>query len=126
QGLVTEVQLDDAVRRILTMKYRIGIMDDPFRYVRPELEREYHFHERHLEVSRDLARKSIVMLKNNGVLPIVSKEQKIAIIGPFGDSKDLLGPWQWSRYGNETVTIREGLEKQGLTADRFILEEGCK
>ncbi len=126
QGLVTEEQLNEAVKRILTLKYKIGIMDDPFRYVRPEMEKEYHFHPNHLAASRSLAQKSIVLLKNNGVLPIANKERKIAVIGPFGDSKDLLGPWQWSRYANETVTLRQGVEEQGLSASQLLLEEGCK
>lgn len=126
EGLVAEDQLNEAVRRILTYKYKIGIMDDPFRYVRPEKEKEYHFHESHVAASRNLARKSIVMLKNNGVLPMASKEKKVAVIGPFGDNKDLLGPWQWSRYANETITLRQGLEEQGVHAERLILEEGCK
>jgi len=125
QGHVKEEQLDEAVRRILTFKYKIGIMDDPFRYVRPEKEQEYHYHPSHLGASRDLARKSIVLLKNNGVLPIASKERKIALIGPFGDSQDLLGPWQWSRYAKETVSLRQGLEEQGISGERLLLEEGC-
>ncbi|MEK4460049.1 glycoside hydrolase family 3 N-terminal domain-containing protein [Paenibacillus sp. FSL R10-2748] len=126
QGLVTEEQLDQAVRRILTFKYKIGIMDDPFRYVRPEIEKESHFHPSHLTASRSLAQKSIVLLKNNGLLPITSKERKIAVIGPFGDSKDLLGPWQWSRYANETITLWQGIEEQGVPAVDLLLEEGCK
>ncbi|MDQ0496532.1 glycoside hydrolase family 3 C-terminal domain-containing protein [Paenibacillus brasilensis] len=48
------------------------------------------------------------------------------MIGPFGDSKDLLGPWQWSRYANETVTFRQGIEEQGVPAANLLLEEGCK
>ncbi|GJM70815.1 hypothetical protein HMSSN036_30310 [Paenibacillus macerans] len=126
QGLVTEEQLDEAVRRILTFKYKIGIMDDPFRYVRPEMEKEYHFHPSHVAASRSLAQKSIVLLKNSGVLPLASKERKIAVIGPFGDSKDLLGPWQWSRYANETITLRQGIEAHGIPAAHLMLEEGCK
>ncbi len=126
QGLVSEEQVNEAVRRILTLKYKIGIMDDPFRYVRPEKEKEYHFHPAHLEASRSLARKSIVMLKNNGVLPLANKERKLAVIGPFGDSKDLLGPWQWSRYAKETVTLRQGIDEQGIPTAHLMFEEGCK
>ncbi|MGG4143632.1 glycoside hydrolase family 3 N-terminal domain-containing protein [Paenibacillus algorifonticola] len=126
QGLVTEEQLDEAVRRILTFKYKIGIMDDPFRYVRPEKEKEYHYHASHLAASRSLAQKSIVLLKNNGVLPIASKERKVAVIGPFGDSKDLLGPWQWTRYSNETVTLRQGIEEQEIPVAHLLFAEGCK
>lgn len=126
QGHVAEEQLDQAVRRILTYKYKIGIMDDPFRYIRPEKEKEYHFNSSHLEASRKLAQKSIVMLKNNGVLPLKGKEGKLAVIGPFGDSKDMLGPWQWSRYAKKTVTLREGIEETGFPKAQLLIEEGCK
>ncbi|MGM0880769.1 MAG: beta-glucosidase BglX [Bacillota bacterium] len=122
EGAVQEAQLDAAVRRILTCKFKIGLMDDPFRYVRPEKEIEYHFSAEHLEASRELARKSIVLLKNDGVLPI-KQDRKIAIIGPFASSKDLLGPWQFSRYGNETVTLANGLRDKGV---ELLLAEGCK
>ncbi|WP_054023835.1 glycoside hydrolase family 3 N-terminal domain-containing protein [Bacillus sp. FJAT-28004] len=125
EGLVLEEQLDAAVRRILTYKYKCGLMDDPFRYVRPEKEAEYHFHETHLQASRELASKSIVLLKNDGVLPLAKEDGTIAVIGPFGSSKDLLGPWQFSRYGDETVTLRQGLEAKGIAADRLLFAEGC-
>ncbi|RCW50229.1 glycoside hydrolase family 3 N-terminal domain-containing protein [Paenibacillus prosopidis] len=122
EGAVQEAQLDAAVRRILTYKFKIGLMDDPFRYVRPEKEIEFHFSAEHLEASRELARKSIVLLKNDGVLPI-KQDRKIAVIGPFASSKDLLGPWQFSRYGNETVTLANGLRDKGV---ELLLAEGCK
>jgi beta-glucosidase len=125
EGIVSEAQLDAAVRRILTYKYKSGLMDDPFRYIRPEKEMEYHFHETHLEASRELARKSIVLLKNNGVLPLVKNAENIAVIGPFGSSRDLLGAWQFSRFGDDTVTLREGLEAKGVAADRLRFAEGC-
>jgi beta-glucosidase len=126
QGFVAEEQINEAVRRILAFKYKIGIMDDPFRYVRPEKEKEYHFHPMHLEASRKLAQKSIVLLKNKGALPLADKEQKLAVIGPFGDSKDMLGPWQWSRYSKETVTLREGLEDKGFPKTHLLVEAGCR
>ena len=123
EGKVKEEQLDEAVRRILTYKFKIGIMEDPFRYIRPEKEEEYHFSEEHLREARDLACKSIVLLKNNGVLPLPKKHGKIAVIGPFADSKDLLGPWQFSKYGDKTITLLEGLkDKPGY----FLFAEGCK
>jgi beta-glucosidase len=125
-GRVKEKQLDEAVRRILTYKFKIGIMDDPFRYVRPELEKEYHFSGEHLRESRELAKKSIVLLKNDGVLPLNKEHGKIAVIGPFANSKDLLGPWQFSKYGDKTVTLMEGLMEKALQKDKLLLAEGCK
>ncbi|NQX60491.1 glycoside hydrolase family 3 N-terminal domain-containing protein [Paenibacillus qinlingensis] len=124
EGVVKEVQLDAAVRRILTYKFKIGIMDDPYRYIRPEKEIEYHFHSDHLRKSRELAQKSIVLLKNNGVLPLIGKK-KIAVIGPFAASKDMLGPWQFSRYGNDTVTLLQGLMERGIDSENLLYAEGC-
>jgi len=125
KGLVKEEQLDEAVRRILTYKYKIGIMDDPFRYVQPEKEIEYHFSPTHLEASRELARKSIVLLKNDGMLPLANDGRKVALIGPFAAGKDLLGPWQFSRYGSETVTLKDGFASKGLDKNRLLVAEGC-
>ncbi len=125
EGLVTEAQLDAAVRRILTYKYKLGIMDDPFRYVRPEKELAYHFSAEHLDASRDLARKSIVLLKNDGgVLPLAT-EQKTAMVGPFANSRDLLGRWQFTKYGDRTVTIQQGLLAKGIRPENLLVAEGC-
>lgn len=125
EAVIKEEQIDEAVRRILTFKFKIGIMDDPFRYVQPEKELEYHFNTAHLEASRDLARKSIVLLKNDGVLPLRNDGRTVALIGPFAASQDLLGPWQFSRYGMETVTLRDGLVANGFTSERLLVASGC-
>ena len=126
EGRILESQLDDAVKRILTYKYKIGIMDDPFRYIRPDKEMEYHFCKEHLQASRDLAKKSIVLLKNNGVLPLKKEKGKIAVIGPFANSKDLLGPWQFSKYGDQTVTLIEGLKSKFDNQSNLLYSEGCR
>ncbi|ACT02262.1 glycoside hydrolase family 3 N-terminal domain-containing protein [Paenibacillus sp. JDR-2] len=124
EGKLSESQLDEAVRRILILKYKTGLMDDPFRYIRPEQEIACHFSEAHLQASRELARKSIVLLKNDGVLPLAKETGKIALIGPFADSKDLLGPWQFSRYGHETVTLYEGLREKGILEENLLFAAG--
>ncbi len=125
QGVVSESQIDEAARRILTYKYKIGIMDDPFRYVQPEKERAYHFHPEHLAESLDLARKSIVLLKNDGVLPLQGAGETVALIGPFASSKDLLGAWQFTRYEAETVTLKEGLAAKGYGEGKLLTAAGC-
>lgn len=123
-GTIKEEQLNDAVRRILTYKYKIGIMDDPYRYIQPEKEAQLHLHPDHLEKSRELARKSVVMLKNNGVLPL-EREQKVAVIGPFGASRDLLGPWQFSQYAYETISLLQGISDKGLDKSQLKYVQGC-
>ncbi|MCH1624357.1 glycoside hydrolase family 3 N-terminal domain-containing protein [Ferdinandcohnia quinoae] len=126
EGRVNEEQLDEAVRRILYYKYKIGIMDDPFRYIRPDFEEKYHYCNEHLEESRELAKKSIVLLKNDGVLPFQKDHGKVAIIGPFANSKDLLGPWQFSKYGNETITLLDGIIGKVHHRSKLLHAEGCK
>lgn len=123
-GSVPERIVTEAARRILRLKYKLGLMDDPYRYVRPEKEREYHFHEDHLRASLELARKSVVLLKNDGTLPLAKESGRIALIGPFADSRDLLGPWQFSRFSHETVTLYEGLQNKSIPEDRLLYAQG--
>lgn len=125
KGEIKEEQINNAVRRILTYKYKIGLMDDPFRYIHPEKESVVQFCEEHLNHSRELAKKSVVLLKNNDVLPI-TKDKKIALIGPFATSKDLLGAWNFTKYTNEVATIYQGLREKGFEKNQIIYEKGCK
>ncbi len=111
EGLVEEALIDQSVRRILTYKYKSGLMDDPYKYFQPEKEDKI-YQQSHLQVSYDLAKESIVLLKNDGILPLSG--QKVALIGPKADSTDLLGPWQFSSYSDQTVTLKQGLEARGV------------
>lgn len=125
EGVVKEEQLNAAVRRILAYKYKLGIMDDPFRYIQPKKAEECQFSEEHLQESRELARKSVVLLKNDGILPLESNAGgTIALIGPFARSKDLLGPWQFSKYGDETITLEQGVT-EAVNGKRVLVAEGC-
>lgn len=122
EHVVSENIINDAVRRILTLKYQMGIMDDPYRYIRPDQAKELIYSEEHLKLAREMAGESIILLKNNGILPL-DKKKKIALIGPCADSKDMLGAWQFSDYTEQAVTLREGLEKAGY---ELIYVKGCE
>ena len=114
EGRITIDQIDDAVRRILTYKYKLGLMEDPYRYIKEDQYDKVIFCKEHLEVSRDLARRSIVLLKNEkNVLPL-KKTQKVAVVGPIANSKDLNGPWQFSDFKKEVPSIAEGLQGKGF------------
>ena len=111
-GIVTERQIDTAVRRILEMKYRLGLFDDPYRYSDTDREKTEAYKQEHLAAARDIARKSIVLLKNgNEVLPLSNTIKSIAVIGPLADSKtDMLGSWISAGDRKERpVTVLEGL-----------------
>jgi beta-glucosidase len=125
-GVVPESLIDDAVRRIMALKFELGVMDDPFRYIHPEKESRLHFCQEHLTESLKLAQESIVLLKNDGVLPVKKTTGKIALIGPFAESKDLLGPWQFSRYGEHTVTLAEGIRSKLPDESQLLVAQGCQ
>ena len=106
--------VDRAVMRVLTMKERLGLFDDPF--ARSDVMREATVIESkdHLALSQQLAEESTVLLKNaHGVLPLMLKpHQSIALIGPLGDAKaDMMGPWPAHGDPTHVVTMREALQK---------------
>lgn len=88
-------ELDNAVRNILHLKFELGIMDNPYKYCDEELEQKEVLSAKNRNTAYDMAVASCVLLKNeNNVLPL-SKDEKIAVIGPLANSKrDLLGSWK--------------------------------
>ncbi|MBN8680826.1 MAG: beta-glucosidase BglX [Chitinophagales bacterium] len=89
-GRVTQAQIDNAVRRVLRLKFSLGLFDDPFRYLDPKRRNETLEKPEYRAFAREAAAKSMVLLKNDGgLLPLTegSRFKKIAIIGPYADSK---------------------------------------
>lgn len=118
-GEVHERVIDDAVRRILEMKARLGLFDDPYLYCDAEREKEIVYSEANLEAARDVARKSMVLLKNDGTLPL-QKGEKIAVIGELASStRDLLGSWKaagdWDFMKSIADAIKECNGKANVT-----------
>lgn len=114
-GRVDAAQVDRAVRRILEMKYRLGLFEDPYRYSDEARQEATLYRPDFLEAARDVARRSMVLLRNEGdVLPLAASAGRIAVIGPLADSKtDMIG--SWSAAGDrETrpVTVLEGLRER--------------
>lgn len=104
--------LDEAVRRVLTLKKRLGLFEDPMRGLTAPPPAALA--PAHLAASQDLAEKSFVLLKNDkSVLPLPADPGKLALIGPLGDAPaDTLGPWAGRGEPSETVTLRMGLEQR--------------
>lgn len=105
KGEVPMARLDEAVRRVLHLKVQLGLFDDPFRRIDPEREKTRVLTSANLQVSREVARESIVMLKNEGdLLPLPRSGKKIALIGPFVQGqRDLIGPW--NVYGSDKQAV---------------------
>ncbi|MBG9794084.1 glycosyl hydrolase family 3 [Paenibacillus dendritiformis] len=110
-GLVDEGLIDEAVLRILRLKEKLGLFDNPLRGADPEREREVLFCEEHRQVSYELAAKSCVLLKNDGVLPL-RPGAKAALIGPFANSEDILGWWSCVGVKEDAVKLGDALAER--------------
>lgn len=113
EGKVKEGLIDDAARRILTVKFELGLFDDPYRYLNEKREKETVGNQKFHEASLDIAKKSIVLLKNkNNLLPLKKKGQKIALIGALAaDKTSPLGSWRIAAEDNSAVSVLEGMQK---------------
>lgn len=112
EGTVDEALLDEAVLRILTLKNELGLFENPYRGADEAEEAAVVLSDDHRLIAKDIAKKSMVLLKNEGILPF-KKQEKIAIVGPGAQSRDLLGAWSWQGKQEEVVNLVEGAEAIG-------------
>ena len=104
--------IDNAVRYIWAMKFRLGLFDDPYRYCNEQREKEVIYSAYNLSEARKMACKSFVLLKNDGALPL-KQNAKIAVIGELANSKsDPLGAWRAAGDPAKTITLLEGIKAQ--------------
>lgn len=105
-GRVSMKTLDTAVRRVLNLKAALGLFEDPYRYCDSEREKEVTLTPESKDFARRFAAESMVLLKNNGILPL-RKGEKVAVLGPLANSKDdLLGSW---RGAGEVSAVPAGI-----------------
>ena len=124
EGKVSMAQVDEAVRRILLLKFRLGLFERPYTPVTTEKER--FFRPQSMDIAARLAAESMVLLKNeNNVLPLTDKK-KIAVIGPMAKNGwDLLGSWRGHGKDTDVAMLYDGLaaEFAGKAELRYAL--GC-
>ncbi len=113
EGKVDEAKIDDAVRRILKVKFELGLFEDPYKYCDEQREKDVIGSTEIHDASLDMAKKSIVLLKNeNQVLPLKKTGQKIALIGALASDKDSpLGSWRIGADSNTAVSVLEGMQQ---------------
>ena len=126
EGLVAENKvsmqvIDDAVRNILRIKYRLGLFDNP--YI-DTTKATTIYSDKHLQAARRAAVESAILLKNNGILPL-KPEQTIAIIGPMAHAPhDQLGTWSFDGEKNRTVTPLRALQTDEYKHIKYRYEVG--
>ncbi len=126
-GEVSMAALDEAVRRVLSVKAAIGLLDDPYRSLDPLREDDTAHLAAHEALARDAGRRSIVLLKNEGDLLPLRREARIALVGPFArDSDNIEGCWTLfgdrSRYVNLEAGLLAALP-EGATSLEVV--DGC-
>lgn len=131
-GKVKMAIIDEAVRRILRKKFELGLFDDPYKFSNSERAQQQWDNQNNLQASLDMAKKSIVLLKNeNQLLPLAKnggKTRTIALIGPFVKGvRDHLGFWSydWPDDTTRVTTIWDGIQKKISNDTKMLYAKGC-
>ncbi|MEH7097829.1 glycoside hydrolase family 3 N-terminal domain-containing protein [Neobacillus vireti] len=119
-GLVSKEKLNDAVRRVLTLKLKMGLFDQPYVEANPMKNKEQAE-----KINLESARQSIVLLKNDGILPLKKDVKKIAVIGPNADAiYNQLGDYTPFQREGRVITVRKGITSLASEAE-VVYEKGC-
>jgi beta-glucosidase len=125
-GKVNESLVDDAVRRILRVKFELGLFDDPYQYCNEAREKSEIGSKANNDAVLDIAKKSIVLLKNEkNILPLKKVGQKIALIGALANDKNSpLGSWRIASDDNTAVSVLEGMQQ--YKGNQLTYEKGTE
>ena len=118
--------VDEAVRRILRVKFLLGLFDRPYR-TDPEKQSKIILRPDHVAAAREAARRSMVLLKNEDrTLPLSKGAQKIAVIGPLADDPgEMLGSWSFTGSAKDAVSVLEGIRAAVGAAEEVHYAKGC-
>src|SRR5690606_33904855 len=124
EGKITEASLNEAVRRVLWVKFRLGLFDRP--YTPTSTEKERFYRPESLEIAEQLAEESIVLLKNQKEILPLRNVAKIAVIGPMAKSKwHLLGSWAAQGNSEDITTIYDALQEEYQGKAEVTYALGC-
>jgi beta-glucosidase len=126
-GRVSQQTLDAAVGHVLAKKFELGLFDDPYRYADPAREREVLARPEHRAATRDVARRTMVLLKNErNALPLDRKIRRIAIVGPLAEARrDLEGAWVVHSDPDHVASPADGVRSHAGKGTRVTVARGC-
>lgn len=124
-GDVSEIVINDAVSRILCLKFRMGLFDHPF--VDEKLPAQTVASSEHVELAREVARQSIILLKNeNALLPLNKDIKTIAVVGPNADNVyNMLGDYTAPQSEKTVITVLDGIRQKVSANTRIMYAKGC-
>ncbi|MEN6618829.1 MAG: glycoside hydrolase family 3 N-terminal domain-containing protein [Rikenellaceae bacterium] len=123
EGRITEKRIDESVRRILTMKFRLGLFEEPF--ADSEKTMKIRLCDEHRATALEAARNSVVLLKNNGTLPIdESKYKRVLVTGINANDMNILGDWSAPQKEENVTTILEGIREIAKNSKVEFVDQG--
>ena len=123
EGRIPESRIDESVRRILEMKFRLGLFEQP--YADEKTTMDVRLCETHRQTALEAARKSIVLLKNDGLLPLSpEKYRRVLVTGINADDHNILGDWSADQKPENVVTVLEGLKMIAPQTDFVFVDQG--
>ena len=127
EGKITINDIDLACRRVLEAKYKLGLFADPYLYMNEERAKKDLMTPENLKAAREIATRSMVLLKNDKQILPLKKSGTIAVIGPLGDSKkDMIGTWAIAGNQDKISTIVEGLKNVGGNSVTVLYAKGSE
>ena len=124
EGIISMEELDSAVLRVLELKEKLGMFENPFRGASENEESDIFLTDENRERVRRAAEESAVLLKNDDILPFSKNVKKIALIGPFADNHNIIGFWSCNGRNEESVTVCEGIKNLLPNAEITVIK-GC-
>lgn len=122
-GEIEETLVDEAVYRILELKNKLGLFENPYKDADEEQEAEVILCRQHRNLAREAARKSFVLLKNEELLPLQSKK-RVAYIGPYVECRNLMGAWSFIGEAKDVATLKEAVLERG-EGNQAVFAKGC-
>ena len=112
EGKVKEELIDEACLRILRLKNKLGLFENPYKDADEEKEKEYILCEEHRSLAREAAQKSFVLLKDEEHILPLDQKKKIVFIGPYVENRNLFGAWSFIADAKDVMTLREAVQEQ--------------
>ncbi len=123
-GSISPETLDEAVRRVLRVKFQVGLFDRP--YTDPAAFLPAILRPDAMQLARECAARSAVLLKNKGALPLSRNLSKVALIGPFGnDAREMLGCWTGMGHSEDVTTLAAGIRAKLAPGSELEVVKGC-
>jgi beta-glucosidase len=122
EGRIPESRIDESVRKILTIKFRLGLFEHP--YADEKTTMKIRLNSEHRQTALEAARNSIVLLKNDGILPLTEKYKNVLVTGINANDMNILGDWSAVQKDENVITVLEGLKMVSPNTHFEFVDQG--